>query len=293
MPLFAILSGYLFCWSMKKPVKQVMKKRLTSLLLPIFFLVTLECAGRAEIMVIKHEFVFSDFVSFYENKLLNSLWFLWAIFWCSLIVLLVEKIFKGKTWLYILLLIPMLFTPEKFNLHLYAFMYPYFVAGFMFNKFDGGNRYRKVAKKNWVALALTTMVFSALFVCYDYDSYIYTTKINLLGENGVITQLGIDVYRWLIGFAGVITVIILCKIICGRWKGTAVKLFAYFGQISLGIYILNSYVNSYVLRRLTGNFSPNVIIWIAETILSMVVYVIAVEIIKRIPMANRMLLGGR
>lgn len=244
-------------------------------------------------MVIKHEFVLSDFALTYASKLLNGLWFLWAIFWCSLIVLLVEKAFMGKTWLYVLLLIPMLLTTEKFNFHLYVFMYPYFVTGFLFNRFDGVNWYRKIAKKDWYALALVIVIFIVLFFFYGYNSYIYTTKISLLGENGLIIQLGIDIYRWAIGFVGAITVIILCKMICDRWKGVGVELFVYFGQISLGIYILNSYINSYVLRRLTGNFVPNVVVWIIETFVSMVLYVIAVEVIKRIPRANKLLLGGR
>ena len=101
-------------------------------------------------------------------------------------------------------------------------------------------------------------------------------------------------YRWAVGFVGSITVIVLCnKMICDKWQGTGVKVFAYFGQISLGIYILNSYVNSYVLRRLTGGLSPNVLIWIVETIVSMILYSIAIEIIKKIPVAKKLLLGGR
>lgn len=293
MPLFALLSGYLFFGSMKKPMKQVLKKRLTSLLLPIFCWVTLECLGRAAILIIKHEFAFVDFSYTYVNKFFGSLWFLWAIFWCSMIVLLVEKPFKGRVWIYGLIMVPILFTQTVYNFHMYSYMYPYFVVGFLFNKFDGVNQYKKIAKKDWQILILAIATFIALFIFYGYDSYIYTTGINLLGENGAITQLGIDIYRWLIGFAGSITVIILCKMICDRWQGEGVKMFAYFGQISLGIYILNSYMNNYALLRLVGGLLPNLFIWIVETIVSMILYAIAVEIIKKIPVAKKLLLGGR
>ena len=54
MPLFAVLSGYLFYWSMKKPPKIVLIKRLISLLIPIFCWVTLVCMGRAAILMLKH-----------------------------------------------------------------------------------------------------------------------------------------------------------------------------------------------------------------------------------------------
>lgn len=80
MPLFALLSGYLFYGTMRKPAKQVLKKRTTSLLLPIFSWMTLECLGRASIMIIKHKFVITDFVIFYVNQFFGGLWFLWAIF---------------------------------------------------------------------------------------------------------------------------------------------------------------------------------------------------------------------
>lgn len=293
MPLFALLSGYLFFWSIKRNVGQVLKKRLTSLLLPIFGWITLECAGRAAILIIDHEFVLINFVRIYANKIIGSLWFMWAIFWCSLIVLLVEKAFKGRIWIYSLILVLILFTPAKYNLHMYAYMYPYFLAGFMFDKFDGKGRYSRAIKKDGYSLVVATVAFVILFMFYNHDSYIYTTKISLLGENGFLVQFGIDIYRWGIGFVGSTVVILVSKIICDKWQGIGVKLFAYFGQISLGIYILNSYTNTYLLQRLTGNFSPNVFVWIYEEIVSMALYTVAVEAIKRIPVAKELLLGGR
>ena len=51
MPLFALLSGYLFFWSMKRAMKYVIKKRLTSLLLPIFCGVSLENVGKSIIFL--------------------------------------------------------------------------------------------------------------------------------------------------------------------------------------------------------------------------------------------------
>lgn len=293
MPLFALISGYLFFWSMKKPTRSVLKKRLTSLLLPIFCWVTLECAGRGVIQEIKHRSAPISYIQFYADKLLGSLWFLWAIFWCSLIVLLVDKIFKGRVWIYGVILGLLLFTPAEYNFHMYAYLCPYFVSGYLFNKYNGMNLYDKKVKKDWYALAASGVAFVILFIFYGHDSYIYTTGISVLGENNVIKQLGIDIYRWTIGFAGSVAVIILCKMICEKWKDAGVHLFAYFGQISLGIYILNSYVNSYVLRRITGSFSPNVLIWILETVVSMAVYAAAVEIMKQIPVAKKLLLGGR
>lgn len=292
MPLFALLSGYLFFWSMKRPMKQVLKKRATSLLLPIFCWITLESIGKSIVSFTKNQFSFSEFLYDYVSSFLGALWFLWAILWCSLIVILVEKLFKGQVWIYGMLIVPLLFTPARYNFHLYTYMYPYFVVGFLFNKFNGNGVYRRVIKKDLYAFVMAVIVFVVLFLFYGYDFYIYTTGIDLFAGNGILIQLGIDIYRWIIGFAGSSTIIILCKIVCNRWQGTGFKVLAYLGQISLGIYILNSYVNR-VLLRLAAELKPNVFIWIAETLVSVAVYAIVVEMIKKIPAAKQLLLGGR
>lgn len=293
MPLFALISGYLFLGTMKNPVKQMLKKKILALILPILCWVTLECGGYIIILIIKQEVEIVDFVYTYLNKFLSSFWFLWAMFWCSLIVLFVENVFKGRVWVYGIIMFFILFMPAIYNFHMYAYMFPYFVAGFLFNKNNGKDVYQRIVKKDWHALAIVVGVFGTLLIFYRYDFYIYTSKISLLGKNAIFIQLGIDIYRWTIGFAGSITTIILCRMICNRWQGKGIKLFAYFGKISIGIYILNSYVNSYILPRITTNFTPNGVILSVETILSMIVYVVTVEMIKKIPVAKKLMLGGR
>lgn len=297
MPLFALLSGYLFFWSLKKSVKDVLKRRMISLVLPIFCWVTLEHIGKGAVLAARNEFSFWTFIHHYVSSFVHDFWFLWAIFWCSMIVLLVEKwgkceAHKSRVWRYGLIMLLALFAPTTLNAHMYAFMYPFFVAGFLFNKFNGAGWYKKYVKKDLYALAIAVIAFIVLFIFYSRDSYIYTTAISLLGKNGM-AQIGIDIYRWASGLAGSLVVILVCKMISDRRKGIGVMLFVYFGQISLGIYILNSYVNSYVLKELTSSFSPNGFIWIVETIVSMVTYAIAVEIIRRIPITAKLLLGGR
>lgn len=174
MPLFALLSGYLFFWSMKRPMEHVIKKRLTSVLLPIFCWVTLENVGKSIIFLTKNEFTFFVFLHDYASSFIYKLWFLWAIFWCSLIVMLVEKACKGRVWIYGLLIILILFTPAMYNFHMYAYMYPYFVAGFLINKFDGKNIYQRVVKKDWYALVVAIVVFAVLFLFFMDTIFTYT-----------------------------------------------------------------------------------------------------------------------
>ena len=148
MPLFALLSGYLFYWSMKKDTFEIVKRRLTSIILPMFVWVTLVSLGSSAFKVYGGNFVLSKFLHDYISAFVYLIWFLWAMFWCSLIALIVEKVLKGRLIVYGLLVIPLLFMPVTLNLHLYAFMFPYFAAGFLFNKYKGGEKCRKFWEKN-------------------------------------------------------------------------------------------------------------------------------------------------
>ncbi len=292
MPLFALLSGYLFYWSMKKDTFEIVKRRLTSIILPMFVWVTLVSLGSSAFKVYGGNFVLSKFLHDYISAFVYLIWFLWAMFWCSLIALIVEKVLKGRLIVYGLLVIPLLFMPVTLNLHLYAFMFPYFAAGFLFNKYKGGEKCRKFWGKESPTFIGIAIAFIVLFLFYGRDSYIYTTGISLLGKNGLL-QLGIDVYRWIIGFVGSIMVILLCKMVCEKWNGKGVRFIAYLGRISLGIYILNTYTNSYVLQRITKTIEANALIWIVETVISIALYGIVIELIKKVPIGRKLLLGGR
>lgn len=138
------------------------------------------------------------------------------------------------------------------------------------------------------------IIFIILLTFYNYDSYIYTSKINLFNGNvSIALQFSIDIYRWIIGFVGSVIVIYLCRFLCSRFDGKVMIMVAYFGRITFGVYILNTYANQYILLKLTYNFKPNVLIWIAEIAVSMVIYVVIIDIIKRIPFANKLLFGKR
>ena len=81
--------------------------------------------------------------------------------------------------------------------------------------------------------------------------------------------------------------------VCEKWNGKGVRFIAYLGRISLGIYILNTYTNSYVLQRITKTIEANALIWIVETVISIALYGIVIELIKKVPIGRKLLLGGR
>ena len=96
MPLFALVSGYLFYSSASRRTPGL-------------------------------ETVTAGVIGWF----IHSFWFLWAMFWCSLAVVIAEKFFRGRIAFYVLLAVISLFVPDKLNAALHSFMYPYFVAGYI------------------------------------------------------------------------------------------------------------------------------------------------------------------
>jgi len=113
MPLFALVSGYLFFWSMKKSTFLIIKEKIISLVVPIL---CWEFIVRLVIQISKHIYDVRYFMFLYTSKLTESFWFLWSILLCSLIVLIVEKTFKwlkGYSFIYILILIFAMFSAVR------------------------------------------------------------------------------------------------------------------------------------------------------------------------------------
>ena len=63
-------------------------------------------------------------------------WFLWAIWWCSLAVILVRKFFRDSVPGYLLCTALTFVIPDILNLALYKYMWPYFLLGHLFRTHD-------------------------------------------------------------------------------------------------------------------------------------------------------------
>ena len=154
-------------------------------------------------------------------------WFLWAVFYSSLIVLAVNRFCHDNIVVYIVLAVIMLLTPDLSRLQLYKFMYGYFIVGYMWangrHRVNPANPGRLVA-----AFMVMCVIYAGLFRLYGRDCYIYTTGFSLLGKDMSI-QLAIDIYRFVIGIVGSSVVILSAAILayifktceycrCSLWK---------------------------------------------------------------------------
>lgn len=308
MPLFMLLSGYLFFYTAEKYHKSVdfIKNRWRRICLPIigwqtfhYFVTGIRRAGDGEALSL-------DFLLGYVRSWFTDIWFLLAILYCSSIMFVVRKYFKDSFLIYFIVFILTFITPDSMaNLHLYKYMYPFFVCGCLFAEYVGKIKkpFFRFDLKYWFAGALVG--FLVLFLFWDIDAYIYTTGYTLLWRENVGRQFIIDIYRILIGFAGSITVMLGVKAVY-EWKpgqqvsavwdkvtGFLWKMISRIGCQSLCVYILSSEMVHWFLEDYSEWYHFSYLGTLLETVILIAVSYVVAVLIGRIPILNRVLLGGK
>ena len=271
MPLFALVSGYLFFPSVSgKNPASVFIKQLRRLIMPVvswtliywvILSVTTDLRGIMQYAV-------------------YALWFLWAIFLCSLAVLAARKFFNDSVMFYAFVLFALLFAPR---LATAVFLYPYFVAGYLWHRENFDVKTKSLWEKHKITITICLfLVWLFLFQFYTRDSTVYDTKIYLLGgKMTAAEQFRLDIYRWAIGWAGSLASMALIKFM------RPMKFLCVMGANTLGIYVISSIIDSFriTLSGLFTNFIQAVIITAICCTLSIA--------ISRSKILNRFLLGGR
>ncbi len=296
MPLFMLVSGYLFAFSVSKAKwTSLVFRRFRQLVIPLFcwsfvstFIEILKIiVGISEVKLsagwllehIIHDFVYGP-------------WFLWAVWWCSLIIILVRTFLKDSPIVYIMIFVLTFFIPDEFNAHFYSFMYPYFLLAYVFNNYDLKTKMAKLYD-NKIAMLFSWIAFIGLLFFYNYDSFIYTSKYAIYGKN-ISVQIGNDCFRLIIGLVGSIAVMYLAYYIMKIVPSAVNNVVAYIGVNTLGVYLVTNVLIPNGLPLVAGSLTGVNWLWVAvETIAFLVVSLIATEIIKRIKLFNIMFLGGR
>lgn len=298
MPLFMLLSGYLFYYTIKKyDTRTLMTLRFTKVILPIFvWSFILVCIELIQILQLNENITLLQFIKNYIQVATYNVWFLWAIFYSSMIVIVVNKLFKDRIIVYLIIGFVMLFIPDVYNANLYKYMYPYFVIAYLFNKYQMGEKIECFSKRLIVGTSIAIVIlYLGLFSFYGHDAFIYTTGITLLNKN-MGMQFFIDIYRWVIGLLGSSCVIGIVVIGAKReFKITVInKILESIGKSSIGIYIISTmFINENILLPLTGSSKMSVILLCIETVIVLVVCYVSFIIIKHFKWSNKILFGGR
>lgn len=261
MPLFMFISGY---FASHGKFRDVLKRKVSRLIIPILFWTCLKTALRINTVNSVNQLIKMFLIRFLTNY-----WFLWAIFAFNIIILILENIkIKNKYRILVLLCIGLVLIPDCFpSFSAYKFMLPYYVLGSWIKERDfirniklwieGSN------KKNIVAIF--NILFIVLLLFYKAQYIIDVTDIYIFRGN-IIKYLYIDVYRWMIGAVGAVTVILNIYLIWGfleQSSSVIKKIVLYCGRNSLGIYIIHYFIIDYglifVMKKI-GIFSISLLI---------------------------------
>lgn len=239
MPLFMLVSGYLFFHSFRKRnLADLLEHRIRGMLHPIVMATILN-----NFLVLILDTVLTRRMHILYGRLFhgigNDLWFLWAVLYCSLVVGICCKLTE-KPFLQVLLTVlgafVILLVPQ-WNMTL--FMYPYFAVGF----FCG--MYRKQTVKFYKVLRYAVLViFPVMVAFYETKHYIYITEI-ISAEPGLQDSLKIAGFRWAIGFAGSIWMLTIMEFLLGLGERisavqSCLKAVSRLGKNSLQIYCLSA-----------------------------------------------------
>lgn len=252
MPLFMIISGYLFYKTMQKPdvVKNVIKRVKKYLLLILFFTIINYYIDAIKALII-HQKINNIFSAGWISQL-NGYWFLWSIISSTVITTLSYKMTDNNILRKILLIIsfPLVYIFPNGDNNL--FMYMMFLTGFLYNEYKN-----KIPEKIKNIKYIIFFVFPFLLLLWKKEMYIYTTGMfNFSGNQEFINQILIDFYRNIFGILGSIFVITGVEILF-KFKGKIINKILNkiqeLGKNSLKIYMIqrivieNIFVNIYVL----------------------------------------------
>lgn len=239
MPLFMLVSGYLFFFSFqKRELNELIAHRSKPLLFSIVF-----CGFFNYYISTGIESVlngnFSALISGEWMSSLADLWFLWSVLISSVCVAVICKKVKNTFWQIILLCISASAFLVFPGINLNLFMYPYFIIGFYFAKYKD-----KIPQKLMLLRYASIVLFPIMLMFYEEKHYIYTTGI-IGGTYSIKDYIFIDAFRWAIGLIGSVFVLtavdVLFKLGYSKFKASLLcKGLTETGKDSLQIYCLSN-----------------------------------------------------
>lgn len=241
MPLFMLVSGYLFFFSLeKRDFKTLIIHRTQALLQPIVMIQILAFFLTTGIKAC----LSGSFQQLFDGSWANSLgspllWFLWSVLVCSLVAAVAFRAVQNTVLRCFVLLFGIVFAALFPNAELNLFMYPYFMAGLLWAKWRP-----RVPKVIQYFKYISVVLYPILFLLFRKEHFIYTS--GLFDPGNMKRQIMVDLFRWVIGLVGSVFVITLLEGVFAllrisdtdKWKGVR-RTFGKLGEKSLQVYTLS------------------------------------------------------
>ncbi|MBE5881040.1 MAG: DUF1624 domain-containing protein [Lachnospiraceae bacterium] len=235
MPLFMLLSGYFFYFTVQKNnVTKLIFNRLRTIGIPLV---------SWGILIALSEYYFSRQISLKDIWFqIENIWFLWSVLIASLIVGITYRIFRKFKWcplMHIAIFLILFLAPTQLRIiqdYRTLYVYPYFIIGFLYNEYKD-----KIPNVLKLVRYLSIPLYIIMFPQFHQNTYIYTTQISILNSAlGTAEQLKIDMFRWGIGLVGSLLVMVIVELLIkSRYLSIILNLlFSRLGTISLQVYVV-------------------------------------------------------
>lgn len=282
MPLFMLISGYLFYYSHEKAKSTlpILKKRILSFLPPILTLSTI--IAIMSLIFGKSTTPYDIACNFIKDVFLWRFWFLWSIILNVAIIGFIFSFCKHPI-LVIIATIPLtMLIPDNIILAEHKFVYPYFIIGYITNMAKTANLF----STNKFILLASTIIYIMLLENYDKSCYIYTSGFCVIRDNWR-QQIFIDGYRFMIDIGGAY---IISRFLNKITSVTFIRFFANLGKRTFGVYVLQMFAMNYI--NYIPNFSASTFILFVICFIYLASFSIMVTYIsERNKLLRRLILG--
>lgn len=246
MPLFALISGYLFFRTSQKRAIDILKSRLISLGVPFFvwnlLLYIRKCifdiltAHNSEISIIE-----------VLRALVSGLWFLKSLFIITVLATLIVKYSKKYKYLCSFAVwVALIIFNNLFGDHT-ADLFPFYILGYY------AAEHKNIVEKIYKCRYLAYMAFIVLLIGMREEYFVYVGGINpFVSEYGFEKQVCFDLYRLIIGIVGSCSIIMLVKQIGKYFPSSVNEFFEAMGCVTLQLYVLQSFFLEGVLSQLVN-----------------------------------------
>ncbi len=260
MPLFMLISGYLFYNSNKKELKTLVPSKLKAIgnpMLSFIFIIRLPSYAS----LIYHGDIIGACIDFiYTIGWGTTMWFLFSILLNMSIIAILTRAIRNKCCLYavwLCIIVGSMFVPDTYLLSVHKFMFPFFCIGYVLKENDVP---LYTCSKNTIAMVILTVLSVGAICWFDKDTYIYTTGFCIVGGGNYTTQLLIDGKRLIIALIVSFTFMQYVHVFAETKKNSVYNTILRLGQISLFVYGFNIFFDSYytqVLSYFNVNFGFN------------------------------------
>ena len=284
MPLFMLVSGYLFANTIKRGTNEIIKREAGTILLPLISWNTIDLCIN---LLLGQKYTLSIlFLSYF-----HALWFLRALFFCCMVVLLMNRVFKDNISCYLALVAILHLIPNRILPNIFVFTIIFFILSYLYCL---NNRGQSISTNHRIVLFTVSCVTFILLLTFFKDTYfIYRSNTCIInGKYSPLTTIYINIYRYLTATTCCITIILAIHYLYQKLHHVIISALTVIGQASLCIYIINSLFNEFILVYLPFSHI-NYLITIAETITTIATSYGIYKLLKLNTINSTIFLGGR